>query len=122
MASKIQVQVTINDKVYHVNFINCKLTSSIVSMMPLTLNFTRALEREYYCQLPQKAGPVDLKTTFDAHKNSLYYFEAWNAMSMFYNDANTSPDEIYNIGEYEEDISECLKEQGDKLTIKFEKA
>lgn len=122
MTSQIRIQVTINDKVYHANFIECKLTSSIVSMMPLTLNFTRALDREYYCQLPQKAGPADLKKTCDAHKNSLYYFEAWNAMSMFYNDANTSPDEIHNIGEYEEDISEFLKEQGDKLTIKFEKA
>ena len=119
MTSKIRVQVTVNDKVFYANFFDSQLTAKIVSMMPLTLDFARAFEREYYSKLPQKVEKIDLKPIFEGHKNCLYFFEPFNAFSTLFEDANTAPDEIYHIGEYEEDISTFLKEQGSNITMTF---
>lgn len=114
-----RVQVTVNNLTYHITLKEGKLAEKVASMLPFTLNCTRGLEQEYYGELPQKTKRLDCQPTSDGHKNCLYYFEPWNALSMLFKDADTRPYEIFHIGDFEEDISTFLKSQGNHLTMSF---
>lgn len=114
-----RIEVTVNNQIYHITLKDNKLAENVAAMLPFTLNGTRGLEQEYWGELPKKTGTMNCPHTMDGHKNCLFYFEPWNALSILFKDANTSPYQIFHIGDFEEDISELLKKQGEHLTMNF---
>lgn len=93
------------------------LTEKIVAMCPFTMEYTRSGEHEYYAALPERATAKGCPSTTKGHRNGLYYFEGWNALSIVFRDCDTSPFSINHIGDFEGDISALLEKSSGKIQI-----
>ena len=86
-------------------------------MCPFEARYSRSGSHEYYAVLPEKATAKNLASTTAGHKNGLYYFEGWNALSLVIEDCSTAPYPIYLIVDFEEDVSAALKKAGGHIRI-----
>lgn len=108
---------TINGAVYHATLQENALAERIAAMCPFKAQYSRSGSHEYYAILPEKAAVKDCESTTMGHKNGLYYFEGWNALSLVIEDCNTAPYPIYLLGDFEEDVSVVLKKAGGRICI-----
>ena len=111
-----RLRFTINGGVYHVTLTDSPLAESIAAMFPFITKYTRR-DGEYYTDLPKKAVTKDCPATTKGHRNGLYYFEGWNALSLVFKDCDTAPFEIHHIGDFEEDVSAALESADGSLHI-----
>lgn len=84
-----RIEVTVNESVYHITLKSIQLAEKVALMLPFTVNCTRGLELEIWGELPQKTKAIGCQLTHDGHRNCVYYFEPWNAISILFKDANT---------------------------------
>lgn len=96
------------------------LTEKIIAMCPFTMGYTRSGEHEYYTALPKKASAENCPSTTTGHRNGLYYFEGWNALSLVFRDCNTEPYKINYIGDFEEDAAAALEKMVRNINITCE--
>ena len=108
---------TIDGVKYHAVLQNHKLSESLSTMCPFTAEYTRSGGHEYYTALPKKAAVDGCPSTTKGHRNGLYYFEGWNALSLVFKDCDTAPYRIHQIGDFEEDISAALEKMGGRISI-----
>ena len=112
-----RLRFSIDGMGYHAVLQNHALAESLLTMCPFTVDFTRNGNHEYYASLPKKAAVKDCPTTTKGHRNGLYYFEGWNALSIVFRDCDTAPYQIHQIGDFEEDISANLEKKGERIRI-----
>ena len=112
-----RLRFTIDGVGYHAILQNHALADSLSGMCPFTAEYTRSGEHEYYAALPKKAAVNACPSTTKGHRNGLYYFEGWNAISLVFKDCDTAPFEIHHVGDFEEDASAVLKMADDHLHI-----
>ena len=112
-----RIQVTVDGATYHVALMENILAQKIAGMCPFTLDFTRSGEHEYYAVLPGKAAANGCPATTTGHRNGLYYFEGWNALSLVFRDCDTAPYKIHHIGDFEEDVAFILEKMGRSIQI-----
>ena len=112
-----RLRTTIDGVVYHAVLQDNPLAEKIVSMCPFTMDYVRSGDHEYYAALPEKATAKGCLATTTGHKNGLYYFEGWNALSLVFQDCDTAPYQIHHVGDFEGDISSVLKSAGGKIRV-----
>ena len=115
MANKMRV--TIDGTVYHAVLEEHPLAEKIAAMCPFALDYVRSGDHEYYAALPEKATAKGCPATTKGHRNGLYYFEGWNALSLVFQDCDTAPFKIHHVGDFEEEISSVLKSAGGKIRV-----
>ena len=93
------------------------LAEKISGLCPFTAEFTRSGEHEYYAMLPQKVIAGDCPPTTTGHRNGLYYFEGWNALSLVFHDCDTAPYKIHHIGDFEDDMAAVIENMGRSIHI-----
>ena len=103
--------------VYHAVLSDNPLAEKIAGMCSFTLNYMRSGEHEYYTALPEKVTADGCPFTMAGHRNGLYYFESWNALSLVFRDCDTAPYKIHHIGDFEEDIAAVLEKMGRSIHI-----
>ena len=112
-----RIRVTVDGEVYHAVLSENSLTEKIAGMCPFTLDLARSGEHEYYAALPKKASADDCPSTVKGHRNGLYFFESWNALSLVFRDCDTTPYKIHHIGDFEEDIAVILEKTGRNIHV-----
>ena len=112
-----RIRVTVDGVVYHAVLSQNPLAEKISGMCPFTLDCTRSGEHEYYAALPGKAAANGCPDTMKGHRNGLYYFEGWNALSLVFRDCDTAPYKIHHIGDFEEDAATNLEKMGRSIHI-----
>ena len=112
-----RLRFTIEGMTYHATLQENGLAGMIARMCPFTMDCTRSGEHEYYAALPEKAAAKDCPSTTEGHRNGLYYFEGWNALSLVFKDCNTAPYQIHPIGDFEEDIAAVIEKLGRNVYI-----
>ena len=112
-----RICVTVDGVVYHAVLLRNALAEKIAGMCPFTLDCTRSGEHEYYSTLPQKTAANGCPATTTGHRNGLYYFEGWNALSLVFRDCDTAPYKIHHIGDFEEDMVAVLEKMGRSIHI-----
>lgn len=117
-----RIRFTVNGTAYYAALQENLLTEKIISMCPFSMEYTRSGEHEYYAVLPERTSAKGCQSTTKGHRNGLYYFEGWNALSLVFRDCNTAPYKINHIGDFEDDISALLEKSGDKIQILCETA
>lgn len=115
MARRIKIMV--DGVVYHAALQGNALAEEISAMCPFSMNFTRSGKHEYYAALPKKAAVQDCAATMTGHRNGLYYFEGWNALSIVFKDCDTAPYKIYHVGNFDEELSALLEKSGGSVLI-----
>ena len=112
-----RIRVTVDGVVYHAVLSQNPLAEKIAGMCPFILDCTRSGEHEYYSTLPQKTAANGCPATTTGHRNGLYYFEGWNALSLVFKDCDTAPYKIHHIGDFEEDMAAVLEKMGRSIHI-----
>lgn len=112
-----RLRFTIDGVGYHADLQDHALAESLLYICPFAVDYTRNGGHEYYAALPKKAVTDGCQTTTKAHRNGLYYFEGWNALSLVFKDCDTAPFDIHHIGDFEEDISAALEKMGGHVQI-----
>lgn len=116
----MRFKITINDNEYHANMADCDLINQIADVCPFEGTFKQHLRHEYFTKLPIQGDDEGCQLTTTILKNKLYYYQKWGAFVIVYEDANVSPYELTYIGEFEEDVTEFLKEQGRNIFVEIE--
>ena len=104
---------------FHATLLDNPLSDSIAAMCPFILKYMKR-DGEFFAALPEKPATAGGKSTTDAQKNGLYYFEGWNAFSLVFRNSSTAPFEIYHVGDFEEDIAAMLEEANSYVYINCE--
>lgn len=113
------MKVIINGNSYHVNLVGNALGISFAAMLPLEMELSRSDNHEYYASLPETPDTDGAKLVSKVRNNGLYYFKAWNALSLNFKDMDISPYEVHELGTIE-GAADVLKNSGNQLTVKFE--
>lgn len=108
---------TLDGEVYHAVLQENPLAEKIAKMCPFTMDYVRSGEHEYYAALPEKAAANSCEATTIGHRNGLYFFEGWNALSLVFRNCNTAPYNIHHVGDFEEDISAALEKMGRSISV-----
>ena len=112
-----RIQITVDGVVYHAVLLENPLAEKIAGMCPLTLNCMRSGDHEYYTALPEKTTADGCPATTSGHRNGLYYFEGWNALSLVFRDCDTAPYKIHHIGDFVGNIAAALEKMGRSIHI-----
>ena len=113
----VRIRFTVDGAAYHAALLENPLAEKIAAMCPFTLDYTRSGEHEYYASLPEKAAATGCDSTTRGHRNGLYFFEGWNALSLVFRDCDTAPFKIHHVGNFEGDISAALENMGGSIRI-----
>ena len=107
-----RIRFTINGTVYHASLLENALAEKIAAMCPFEAQYRRRGNHEYYTALPHDAMAAGCESTTIGHRNGLYYFEDWNALSLVIEDCNTAIYPIYHVGDFEEGMAAALDKAG----------
>lgn len=98
---KQTMNIVIAGKTYKAIMNDNKTSQDIIKNLPLTLNYVRYAEHEYYAELPFK--PVfDKERTSHILAGHIYYWDGWNAFVINYKECDISPYKVVHIGEIED--------------------
>ena len=112
------MKIVIDGRTYHVVMNRNAMTDDILRMLPLKMTFERYGGHEYHASLPDKPSVEKLKKTCDARAGSLYYFDGWSSLSLFFEDLHTESAHVIHVGDIVEDISAYLKSADEKLEVR----
>ena len=110
----------INGKTYRATINDNKTSQDIIKNLPLSLNYVRYAEHEYYAELPFK--PVFGKErTSHILAGHLYYWDGWNAFVINYKECDISPYKVVHIGEIEDkSIVKYLETAEKNISVKVQ--
>jgi len=113
------MKLTIDGQVFHVNTNDDPLVKQIAVMCPLSLEFSRSGNHEYYSRLPRKVDESNSTKTTKAHAGELMYFGGWNCLSLLFADADVAPYQLVKIGEFDREIVSLLKKSGNSVKVEI---
>ncbi len=111
---------TIRGQKYYARMQDTPLAEQVAAMCPFEQTYTRNTENEYYTKLPVRAEQDASGLISKARKNQICFFEAWNAMNIIFKDCDIAPYKIASLGEFEEDVSQLLRNEKSTLLIRCE--
>lgn len=102
---------------YSIELENNTLAGKIASLCPLKLDMRRSCAHEYYGTLPEITDPGEAKQTSAVRAGGVYYFDAWNAFSLVFQDADIRPYSVHKVGQAEPALADALACAGDAVTV-----
>ena len=113
------MKAIINGNVYPITLENNALCNSLLELLPLDIEMTCSDSHEYYAALPKALDTDGARLVSKVKSNGVYYFRAWNALSLNFYDMNIAPYEVHEVGTIE-GAADVLEKSGGKLTVRFE--
>lgn len=113
------MKVILDGQEYPIKLTGCALSEEIVSLCPMELNMERSGGHEYYARLPKAVKPHDAKSTNVVYRGGAYYFDAWNALALVFEDADIRPYSVHVVGEMDGKLPLALKEAKDMIQVHF---
>ena len=113
------MKLTIDGHVFNVNTNEDPLVAQIAAMCPLSLEFSRSGNHEYYSRLPRKVDEGNSKKTTKTHTGELMYFGGWNCLSLLFADADVAPYQLVKIGEFDREFVSLLKKSGSSVKVEI---
>ena len=114
------MKFTIDGQVFNVNTNDDSLVTQIAAMCPLSLEFSRSGNHEYYSRLPKKVDESNSTKTTKAHVGELMFFGGWNCLSLLFADADVVPYQLVKIGEFDSEMVSLLKKSGNSVKVKID--
>lgn len=112
-----RIRITVDGVAYHAILQDNPLVEKIIAMCPFVTEYNRSGNHEYYAALPEKATAKGCPATTTGHRNGLYYFEGWNALSLVFRDCDTAPYKIHHLGDFADDVSDVLEKSGGRIQV-----
>ena len=105
---------------YPINLAESALSQEIVGLCPMELNMERSGGHEYYARLPKPVRVRDAQTTTVVYRGGVYYFDAWNALALVFEDADIRPYSVHVVGEMEGKLPLALNEAKNRIKVHFD--
>lgn len=96
------------------------LVRQIGAMCPSEGAYQPSGGHEFYTRLPRSVKKGRSGETSCVHKNGLYCFVPWNALSIVTRDTDISPYGVVHLGDFEQDVAGALAQTKGSITIRCE--
>ena len=113
------LRITLKGHIYSAK-LSEKVLRQLAGRFPMEESFVRSGNHEYYCRLRNGLDVTGMPDTKQVHRNGIYYFAAWNALSFVYRDENIAPYQVTDLGEFPEAMSALLEEAGGTVSVSLE--
>lgn len=113
-------KITISKKDFTAKLADSKIVRQLAEQLPAEQDFERSGNHEFFCRLgtgPDVSGQIG---TSDIHKNGIYYFDGWKALSFVYKDMNIAPYKVVWLGDFSEDVCRALEESDSRIAARME--
>ena len=104
---------------YPIKLAECAQAKEVASLCPLELSMERSGGHEYYARLPKQIKARDAQATTVVYRGGVYYFDAWNALALVFEDADIRPYSVYVVGEMNPMLTSVLKSTKEQIQMKF---
>ena len=115
-------KITINKKDFTARLADSEPVRQLAEQLPIALDFERSGNHEFFCRMVKGLDVSVQSGTSDIHKNGIYYFDGWKALSFVYKDMNISPYKVVWLGEFSEDVCRTLEESDGRISVRMEAA
>ena len=115
----MEFRITIKGHTYSAK-LSEKALRQLAGRCPMEETFGRSGNHEYYCRLRNGLDVTGMPDTKQVHRNGIYYFAAWNALSFVYRDENIAPYQVTYLGDFPEEMSAMLEKTGSSETASLE--
>lgn len=112
--------ITINGRKYAATLPDNDAVRQLAAQFPINETFQKSGNHEFFCKLKKGVDVSELSGTSDIHKNGIYYFEGWRALSFVYRDMNISPYKVVLLGNFNDDVCPVLEAAEVDVTIGME--
>ena len=105
---------------YPIKLAESALSTEITALFPMELTMERSGGHEYYARLPELVKARDAQVTSAVHQGGVYYFDAWNALALVFEDADIRPYSVHVVGRMEGKLPNALKGAQNRIQIHFD--
>ena len=116
---KMELRITIKGHTYSAK-LSEKALRQPAEHCPFEKSFVRSGNHEYYGRLRNGLDVTGMQDTKQVHRNGIYYFAAWNALSFVYRDENIAPYQVTYLGEFPKEMSDLLETADSSETASLE--
>jgi hypothetical protein len=115
-------KITINKKDFSAKLADSEPVRQLAEQLPAERDFKRSGNHEFFCRLGTGLDVSGQTGTSDIHKNGIYFFDGWKALSFVYKDMNISPYKVVWLGDFSEDVCRTLEESDGRISVRMEAA
>ena len=115
-------KITINKKDFSAKLADSEPVRQLAEQLPAERDFERSGNHEFFCRLGTGLDVSGQTGTSDIHKNGIYFFDGWKALSFVYKDMNISPYKVVWLGDFSEDVCRTLEESDGRISVRMEAA
>ena len=113
-------KITINKKDFTARLADSEPVRQLAEQLPIALDFERSGNHEFFCRLGTGLDVSGQTGTADVHKNGIYYFDGWKALSFVYKNMNISPYKVVWLGNFTDDVCRILEESDGRISVRME--
>lgn len=118
----MEIIITIGGIQYKAKLSDSDAVRQLAAQFPLEESFQKSGEYEFFCRLGCGINVRGMDGTSDIHRNGIYYFADWKALSFVYKDMSISPYQVVYLGEFSDDVCGILSQTGNKVKVRMEAA
>lgn len=116
----MEIIATIKETQYRAELPDSDSIRQLSEQFPLEETFQKSGEHELFCRLGRGINVRGMNGTSDIHRNGIYYFADWKALSFVYKDMSIAPYQVVCLGEFSDDVCEVLSRAGNKVKVRLE--
>lgn len=118
----MRIIITINRREFAATLPDTDTVRQLAAQFPINKTFQKSGSHEFFCKLKKGIDVSELSGTSDIHKNGIYYFDGWKALSFVYRDMNISPYKVVLLGDLNEDACPVFETAMSNLPVRMEAA
>ncbi len=118
----MELKITIRQKNFTAKLADSEMIRQLAEQLPAEADFERSGNHEFFCRLGTGLDVSGQTGTADIHKNGIYYFDGWKALSFVYKDMNISPYKVVWLGVFTDDVCRILEESDGRISVRMEAA
>lgn len=116
----MELRISIDEKDHKAMLPDNDAVRQLAIQLPLEQIFQRSGEHEFFCRLGRGINVRGIEPTSDIHRNGIYYFDGWKALSFVYKDMSISPYQVVHLGDFTDNICSEMESAGNKITVRLE--
>lgn len=120
MSEYMGLKVTIKQKCFSAKLADSEMVRQLAEQLPAEVDFERSGNHEFFCRLAAGLDVAGETGTSDIHRNGIYYFDGWKALSFVYKDMDISPYKVVWLGDFTDDICRTLEESDGRISVRME--
>ena len=116
----MEFKITIRQKIFTAKLADSEMVRQLAEQLPTEADFERSGNHEFFCRLVAGLDAAEETGTSDIHRNGIYYFDGWKALSFVYKDMNISPYKVIWLGVFTDDVCQTLEKSDGRISVRME--